>query len=84
MNQSGQVPLHGVTMESMDPRVKPEDDSFPELSCPDLIGASRCIVDPRVKPEDDSFPELSCSDLIGASSLIFVIPGLTGNPGVHA
>ena len=57
MNQSGQVPLHGVTMESMDPRVTPEDDSFPELSCPDLIGAS---------------------------SLIFVIPGLTGNPGVHA
>ncbi len=43
MNKPEQVSFHGVTMESMDPRVEPEDDRN-----------------------------------------LFVIPGLTGNPGIHA
>ena len=77
MNKPEQVLFHGVTMESMDPRVEPEDDKLSELSCSDSIGASRSTVDPWVRPEDDKL-----SFAIPGPS--FVIPGLTGNPGVHA
>ncbi len=109
MNPREQAPcglsFHGLTMESMDPRIESEDDNTIELSCADLIGAS---MGGGVRPEDDSGLNLSCSDLIGASmdprvkpeddvaSFVIlghssvipgpmsVIPGLTGNPGVHA